>query len=157
MPRNHFWTAASAAPQLSAPIPKLPRALCLAAAMCAALPALAIDSVATNSPNGAPLSQRIVAYVIDAKLNTDAKTLDATETLEYKNLTGRPLDSFPFHLYLNAFRPESSFSYETHANGGIRAVERLLSAREDWRHRHQSDLRRGLRRSFEIVDLHCAR
>ena len=75
------------------------------------------DSIATNSPNGAPLSPRVVAYVIDAKLNTDAKTLEATETLEYKNLTGRPLDSFPFHLYLNAFRPESSFSYETHANG----------------------------------------
>jgi hypothetical protein len=91
--------------------------------MCLAIPALAVDSIATNSPNGVPLSQRVVAYAIDAKLDTNAKTLDATETLEYKNLTGQPLDSFPFHLYLNAFRPESSFSYETHANGGIRAVE----------------------------------
>jgi hypothetical protein len=86
-------------------------------------PALAAESIATNSPNGIPLSQRVVAYAIDAQLDTSAKTLDATETLEYKNLTGQPLDSFPFHLYLNGFRPESSFSYETHANGGIRAVE----------------------------------
>src|SRR5271170_4434617 len=95
-----------------------------AAILCASvLPGLAADSIATNSPNGVPLSQRVVAYTIDAKLDTNAKTLDATEVLEYKNLTGQPLDSFPFHLYLNAFRPESSFSYETHANGGIRAVE----------------------------------
>jgi hypothetical protein len=65
----------------------------------------------------------VVAYSIDAKLDTDKKTLDATETLEYKNVTDQPQDTFPFHLYLNAFRPESTFSYETHANGGIRATE----------------------------------
>ena len=85
--------------------------------------AMAADSIATNSPNGIPLAQRVVAYTIDAKLDTNAKTLDATETLEYKNLTGQPLDSFPFHLYLNAFRPESTFSYEAQANGSIRAIE----------------------------------
>jgi hypothetical protein len=120
----HFFRSAS--PTLRFPFNPLclPRSLSIAAVVLAAsLPGMAADSIATNSPNGAPLSQRVVAYVIDAKLNTNAKTLDATETLEYRNLTGRPLDSFPFHLYLNGFRPESSFSYETHANGGIRAVE----------------------------------
>ena len=86
-------------------------------------PSLRAQSIATNSPNGVSLSQRVVAYSINARLDTAAKTLDATETLEYKNLTGQPLDTFPFHLYLNGFRPESSFSLETHANGGIRAVE----------------------------------
>jgi hypothetical protein len=30
---------------------------------------------------------------------------------------------FPFHLYLNAFRPESTFTTETHAGGGIRDSE----------------------------------
>jgi hypothetical protein len=80
-------------------------------------------SIATNAPAGQPLSTRVVAYTIDAKLDTNKKTLDATETLEYKNLTGQPLDTFPFHLYLNAFRPQSTFSYETHLEGGIRAVE----------------------------------
>jgi len=34
-------------------------------------------SVATNSPNGAPLSERVVAYSIDARLDTDKKALDA--------------------------------------------------------------------------------
>jgi hypothetical protein len=78
---------------------------------------------ATNSPNGQPLSTRVVAYTIDARLNTDNKTLDATETLTYKNLTGQTLTTIPFHLYLNAFRPESTFTSETHFNGGVRDSE----------------------------------
>ena len=81
------------------------------------------QSLATNSPNGQPLSTRVTAYTIDAKLDTDKKTLDATETITYKNLTGQPLNSFPFHLYLNAFRPESTFTRETHFTGGIRDNE----------------------------------
>jgi len=81
-------------------------------------------SIATNSPGGKPLSTRVVAYQIDAKVNTDKKSLDATETLTYKNLTGQTLTSVPFHLYLNAFRPESSFTSETHFTGGIRDNEK---------------------------------
>ena len=77
-------------------------------------------SIATNSPGGQPLSTRVVAYTIDAHLNTDKKSLDATETLTYKNLTGQPLTTIPFHLYLNAFRPESTFTRETHFSGGVR-------------------------------------
>ena len=81
-------------------------------------------SVATNAPAGKPLSTRVVAYQIDAKINTDKKSLDATETLTYKNLTGHTLTAIPFHLYLNAFRPESSFTSETHFTGGIRDNEK---------------------------------
>src|ERR1700742_4328777 len=71
-------------------------------------------SIATNSPNGQPLSTRVVGYTIDARLDTDKKSLDATETVTYKNLTGQSLTAIPFHLYLNAFRPESTFTRETH-------------------------------------------
>ena len=81
------------------------------------------SSVATNSPGGQPLSTRVVAYTIDANLNTDKKSLDATETITYKNLTGQSLTTVPFHLYLNAFRPESTFTRETHFNGGVRDTE----------------------------------
>jgi hypothetical protein len=80
-------------------------------------------SIATNSPNGQPLSTRVVAYNIDAHVDTDKKSLDATETLTYKNLTGQSLTTIPFHLYLNAFRPESTFTNETHLNGGVRDAE----------------------------------
>jgi len=86
----------------------------------ASLPIVAQLSVATNSPNGAPLSERVVAYTIDARLDTDKKTLDATESLTYRNLTGQPLTTFPFHLYLSAFRRESTFAAETRATGGVR-------------------------------------
>ena len=86
--------------------------------------AQAQPSIATNSPDGKPFSTRVVAYQIDASLNTNKKSLDATETITYKNLTGQSLTSFPFHLYLNAFRPESSFTSETHFTGGIRDSEK---------------------------------
>jgi hypothetical protein len=62
---------------------------------------------------GKTLSQRVVAYNIQARLNPQKKTIEAVETLTYKNLTGRPLQEFPFHLYLNAFQPKSTFMRET--------------------------------------------
>lgn len=93
----------------------------VAALLLLAVPALDAQlSIATNSPNGRPMSERVVSYAIDARLDTDKKTLDATETLTYRNLTGQPLTTFPFHLYLNAFRPESTFTAETRMSGGVR-------------------------------------
>jgi hypothetical protein len=61
-----------------------------------------------------PLSERVVAYSIDAQLDVSKKTLEADEVLRYRNLTGRPLDTFPFHLYLNAFQPQATFMQEVH-------------------------------------------
>jgi Peptidase family M1 domain len=94
----------------------MPRARYLAAVLPLALfTAAGAQSIATNSPT--PLSVRIVGYTIDAKLDAKNKTVDATEVLAYKNLTGQPQDTFPFHLYLNAFRPQSTFSLEAHQGG----------------------------------------
>jgi hypothetical protein len=64
-------------------------------------------TLAINSP--VPLSQRIVHYEIDAKYDASSRTVDATEVLTYHNLTGQPLDHFPFHLYQNAFQPNATF------------------------------------------------
>jgi hypothetical protein len=64
-------------------------------------------TLAINSPT--PLSQRIVHYEIDAKYDALSRTVDATEVLTYHNLTGQPLDHFPFHLYQNAFQPNATF------------------------------------------------
>jgi hypothetical protein len=100
-----------------------PPFLAAATAVLTCVTAYAQTSIATNSPGGQPLSTRIVAYTIDATLNTDAKFLDATETVTYKNLTGQTLATIPFHLYLNAFRPESTFTHETHFSGGVRDSE----------------------------------
>jgi Peptidase family M1 domain len=87
--------------------------VCLAAVMLIGVPRAvgqSGSSVATNSPK--PLSERIVAYEIDARLDAQKKTIDANETLTYRNLTGKPQDTFPFHLYQNAFQPKSTFMQE---------------------------------------------
>ena len=64
-----------------------------------------------------PISLRVVSYQIDARLDVGRKTIDAKETLTYRNLTGRSLDTFPFHLYLNAFQPTSTFMREVRLYG----------------------------------------
>ena len=70
---------------------------------------------AINSPT--PLSQRVVAYDMDAKYNAKAHTLEGSETLTYHNLTGQALDTFPFHLYLNGFQPTSTWMREGKREG----------------------------------------
>ncbi len=64
-----------------------------------------------------PLSTRVVAYQIEAKLDPAKHTIAASETLTYKNLTGQPQQTFPFHLYLNAFQPQSTFMTEVRRGG----------------------------------------
>ena len=68
-----------------------------------------------------PLSKRVVAYQIDAKYDPPTHSVEGTETLTYHNLTGQPLDTFPFHLYLNAFQPQSTWIHEAHRDGNFRS------------------------------------
>jgi len=84
-------------------------------AQVAAGPTIPDTTSAINS--SAPMSQRVVHYEIDAKYDAKAHSLDATETLTYHNLTGQPLDNFPFHLYLNAFQPTSTWIREGKREG----------------------------------------
>ncbi len=86
----------------------------------AASPAMAQLSIpnttsAINSPT--PMSQRVVHYEIEAKYDAKAHTVDATEILTYHNLTGQAQDTFPFHLYLNAFQPSSTWVREGKREG----------------------------------------
>jgi Peptidase family M1 domain len=68
------------------------------------------DSAASTTPK--TLSTRVVAYQIQATLFPREHKINASETLTYKNLTGQPQQTFPFHLYLNAFQPQSTFMTE---------------------------------------------
>jgi hypothetical protein len=70
-----------------------------------------------------PLSQRVVAYQIDAKYDPVQHAVDATETLTYHNLTGQPLNHFPFHLYLNGFQPDATWVTEAHRDGNFRSSD----------------------------------
>ncbi len=92
-----------------------------------------------------PLSQRVVAYQIDAKYDPAKHTVEATETLTYHNLTGQPLDRFPFHLYLNAFQPKSTWIYEAHRDGNFRT-----SSLDKWK---PEDYGANEVTSFEVVGM----
>ncbi len=65
-----------------------------------------------NPAPGQPLSMHTVAYQIDAQLNPSTHTIEGRETLVWKNLTGQPQQDLPFHLYLNAFQPTSTWITE---------------------------------------------
>lgn len=67
-------------------------------------------TLAINSEK--PMSQRVVHYEMDARYDATRHTIDATEVLTYHNLTGQPLDHFPFHLYLNGFQPRATWLRE---------------------------------------------
>ena len=87
------------------------------------LAALLILPAATAVAQRGPLSDRVVAYQIEGNYNQKTHTLDATEMLTYTNKTGVALDHFPFHLYLNAFQPKSTWMTEAY-RGGNRDMEK---------------------------------
>jgi len=84
-----------------------------------------------GTAQGSPLSERIVAYQIEGAYNAKTHTLDATEVLTYTNRTGTTLSKFPFHLYLNAFQPKSTFMTEAQQTG-INGMEQD----SEWRDKH---------------------
>jgi hypothetical protein len=63
------------------------------------------------------MSQRVVHYEIEAKYDASKHIVDATEVLTYHNLTEQVLDTFPFHLYQNAFQPNSTWVREAKIQG----------------------------------------
>lgn len=54
--------------------------------------------------------QQGVEYRIEARLDEEAETLRGRARLRYRNNSPDTLDSFWFHLYLNAFRPNSAWA-----------------------------------------------
>ena len=53
-------------------------------------------------------SDRIANYSIDVRLDPDRAVVSGTEVLEWKNTTGLPQTTFPFHLYHNAWKNNRS-------------------------------------------------
>jgi|HubBroStandDraft_6_1064221.scaffolds.fasta_scaffold52066_2 hypothetical protein len=92
-----------------------------------------------------PLSKHVVAYQIDAKYDPPKHAVEASETLTYHNLTGQALDTFPFHLYLNAFQPKSTWMHEAHRDGSFRT-----SSLEHWK---PEDYGSNAVTSFQVVGM----
>ena len=55
-------------------------------------------------------SIRNASYVINARLDAEAHTIDGDLVLEWRNNSDAALSTFPFHLYWNAFRNNLSTS-----------------------------------------------
>jgi len=71
-------------------------------------------------------SARNANYTIEARLDPERHVIDGSLVLEWRNTSGTPLLSFPFHLYWNAFRDNLS----TSARGERRPVPSPGSAEE---------------------------
>jgi peptidase M1-like protein len=94
-----------------------------------------VASVASGQPmttSGAvtpPLSPRNANYVIDARLNADARTIDGDEVMTWRNITSTAATELQFHLYWNAWRDSRSTWLREAALAG-RPYSRVRA--EDW-------------------------
>ncbi|HSG47096.1 MAG TPA: M1 family metallopeptidase, partial [Longimicrobiales bacterium] len=68
--------------------------------------------------------QQGVEYRIEARLNEAAETLEGAARVRYRNNSPRTLNEFYFHLYLNAFRPNSAWATKD-LEYGIRTFQDL--------------------------------
>ncbi len=60
---------------------------------------------------GEPLSDRIASYVIDARLDHEARKLTGHETVTWVNRSAEPQSTLWFHAYWNAFKNAKSTFY----------------------------------------------
>ena len=70
---------------------------------------------------GPPRSPRIANYKIEARLDSQRHQLVGSETLTWTNTGASAVDKLPFHLYLNAFKNESSLFMRS-SKGAVRGA-----------------------------------
>src|SRR5690606_13888649 len=70
-----------------------------------------------RADDAATLSDRVVAYSIDAELDPDKHTIKGRQQLTWRNRSAQPVCSVYLHLYLNGFDgPGSTFMTEQRAS-----------------------------------------
>ncbi|HEX6939923.1 MAG TPA: M1 family metallopeptidase [Longimicrobiales bacterium] len=74
------------------------------------LAAFAAVQAPARTGDAAPYFQQEVAYRIEARLDDEAEVLHGRARMRYTNRSPDTLDSLYFHLYLNAFRPNSAWA-----------------------------------------------
>jgi len=93
------------------------------AVLAAVLSALtsAAASAAVTGVVDPPRSPRNANYTIAARLDPSTRTITATETIVWRNLTGHPASELQFHLYWNAWKDNrTTFMRERGLAGGSR-------------------------------------
>lgn len=81
-----------------------------------------------------PLSERVVDYEIDVRLDAATRVLTGKEALTWRNRSAEPQATLWFHLYWNAFRNDrSTFLKEAHQSGSRDVGEDVPNVKkEDW-------------------------
>ena len=76
-----------------------------------------------------PRSPRNANYTIAARLDPATRTITATETIAWRNITGHPTGELQLHLYWNAWKnSRTTFMRERALAGGSRSPR----AADDW-------------------------
>ena len=88
------------------------------------LPSLEADYPLPPLPKESP---RNANYTMEVRLDPEKHTLNGKLVLTWRNIADRPLDTFPFHLYWNAFRSNLSTSAREARGGGSAAPMRSSS------------------------------
>jgi hypothetical protein len=81
--------------------------------------------------NEPTLSDRVVSYQIEAKLDPDKHTVDGRQKLTWRNRSDRPVQSVYLHLYLNAFEGEGS-TFMTERRQGFAFRSAVDVEDDDW-------------------------
>lgn len=80
--------------------------------------ALAAQETTAASRSAGTLSPRNANYVIEVRLDPEARTLEGRQVLEWTNITDVATDELRFHLYWNAWRNDRSTWMREEALGG---------------------------------------
>ena len=114
---NAALPAASPAAAPPAPVACPPIALAAANASAVRVPSAADAWGGERADGAATLSNRVVAYSIDAELDPVKHTINGKQTLAWRNRSAQPVCSVYLHLYLNGFEgPGSTFMTEKRAS-----------------------------------------
>jgi hypothetical protein len=92
--------------------------------------ALLCFGIVAGSFGLAAMSEHIVHYKIDARLDTEAKMVAGEETLTWRNTSEVPVSDLWFHLYLNAFKNDRS-TFMTESGGSHRGFG---AGKDQWGH-----------------------
>ena len=112
---THAVAAPPATPQATPACPAIP--LAGADARAIRTPSAETAWGGTRTGNEATLSNRVVAYAIDAELDPVRHTITGKQKLTWRNRSAQPVCSVYVHLYLNGFDgPGSTFMTEQRAS-----------------------------------------
>lgn len=85
-------------------------------------------SLLAGTPLAASLSERVVSYQFQVRLDPAQKTVTGSEILTWLNASARPVSELQFHLYLNAFKNNQT----TMMKESGEAYRRVERKDEDW-------------------------